>query len=292
MSSTYTAILSEQAFRRLSESGEEPEESSGWLTVKCGSISSSSSDEEALISIPQTLESVQGLEFLGFSSSAAEEILDAYQAASAQIPNDDILTHAKIHIRYAHDATLDTDDWDGALVDMGLKHELRQNILYPEFAALRRKESAKYWALDTLNARYAFLRSINDYVLEHAGGKKKAAGTREFVSLELVLRIPASKFPPPRRAERIDTTSAPQHLSSLPHQSINPCLTAKLSWSRAATQYACSKRSAHHYTKWTPTRFKELSPRTQVTFQATNDCSILASNVRLESSMQHMLDSG
>ena len=138
----------------------------GWQTIRCMALSdSSSSDSEASVDVPQSLESPEAMEFLGFTHEAALEIFQRFQNASTILDDDCILEYAKGHVRSVPDVGCPEDDWTSAMIAMGITQALCQQILDPRFTDLRLTQNACFWVLDTIEVKYDFLLSLDDNVL-------------------------------------------------------------------------------------------------------------------------------
>ena len=166
--STRTRVLSESAHRTLSEFGEDVPLHNGWQRIRCVALSesSSSTDSDASIDIPELLESTQAMEFLGFAPEAALDIYKRFLNGSKLLPNDSILQYAKGHVRSVPDVGLVEDDWNSAILGMGITQSLCSQILDPEFKDLRLTQNAQFWVLDTIEAKYIFLYSLEQNILK------------------------------------------------------------------------------------------------------------------------------
>ena len=162
-----TPVLSEEALNRLREYGEPVTSDGGslWISLSAISSSPSSKNDTTKIHIPQYLESVQALEFLGFAPAPAQEILDRFNSAFEEHPHAQILDYATDYVRSAPDGVSPEDDWEGALESMGVKESLKDSILNPSHADIRMTETASYWVLDTMDAKNAWLKGLNSDIL-------------------------------------------------------------------------------------------------------------------------------
>ncbi|KAK1818936.1 hypothetical protein LTR12_006624 [Friedmanniomyces endolithicus] len=146
-------------------------------------LSSSDSDTDDSIVIPDNLISVATLEICGFTSEAANEIFDAYENRDGPYPPslDELAIQYITGAAYQHDAIAYEDDWAGALAGMGIKAEKRQAILDPEFTQLRMRGTAETWAKDIVQTIYDWFRDDLDNILTHtsksAKGHKPRAGS-------------------------------------------------------------------------------------------------------------------
>ena len=128
---------------------------SGYRTVSLMSYSSSSEESEASFELPENLNSVACLEFVGFSALAAEKIFATWEAGQRgplSIDSsllDEALCHIKANARHL-DAWDNDDDWQTALSTMGISMEMCERILDPKFAAIRLTGCACSWATDSV----------------------------------------------------------------------------------------------------------------------------------------------
>lgn len=95
------------------------------------------------IEIPETLESKETYEFIGFDEDVAFEILERYSNNDPDMPGN-FLQFAQYHIGTELDAYTEHDNWDARMESMGVAKALRNAILIPEFDDLRYTQSAKY----------------------------------------------------------------------------------------------------------------------------------------------------
>lgn len=165
-SSTQTQVLNQSTYHLLSESGEYITFRDGWQTIRCVALSeSSSSDSEGSVEVPTVLESLETLEFLGFTPEAGKNILERFENALDLIEDPCILDYAKGHVRSVPDVGCPDDDWNSAMLAMGITQTLCNKILDPEFTDLRLTQNARYWVIDTIEAKFLFLTTLNANVL-------------------------------------------------------------------------------------------------------------------------------
>ncbi len=128
----------------------------GWQIIRAAAVSEFSSDSDASVKIPELLESPEAMQFLGFTEKAAAEIYDRYLQGSARFAGEEIFGYAKDHIRSDTDASAESDDWDETLASMGIKSDMRLQIMDSEFEHIRLTANAIHWALKTIQAKYHF----------------------------------------------------------------------------------------------------------------------------------------
>ena len=116
-------------------------------------------------SIPTVLESLETLEFLGFTPEAGKRILERFNNSLELIPEPYILDYIKAHIRSFRDVGCLEDDWNSTMLAMGVTQTLCDKILDPEFTNLRLTQNAQYWVIDTMEAKFHFLKSLDANIL-------------------------------------------------------------------------------------------------------------------------------
>jgi hypothetical protein len=217
-SSFQTPVLNQHTYHLLSESGEHISIRDGWQTIRCVALSqSSSSDSEGSVEVPTFLESLETLEFLGFTPEAGRMILARFENALDLVEDPCIFDYAKGHIRSMPDVGCLEDDWNSAILAMGITQTMCDKILDPEFSDIRLTQNARYWVIDTIEAKFLFLTSLNTNVL---GSKVSDQGP---VSLQARLErskksSSASSQPQKYKAER---EPQPQILASAVPQAIS-----------------------------------------------------------------------
>ena len=218
-SSTLTQVLNKATYQVLSESGEYVAIRDGWQTIRCVALSeSSSSDSEGSIEVPIVIESLETLEFLGFTPEAGKRILARFEDASDLMEDAYLLDFAKGQIRSVPDVGCPEDDWNSAILAMGITQTLSDKIMDPEFRDLRLTQNARYWVIDIIEAKFLFLTSLDTNVL---GSRASAQGP---VSLQARLERSkkssgASSQAQKHKAERepqpqLQTSAAPQAISA------------------------------------------------------------------------------
>lgn len=159
---TTTKVLSQSSLSKLATSGSDIEVYGGWRYIHSKHyMSESSSSSDNIVAIPDELESVQTLKFLGFTENAADLTFKRFQRAQSKWQDEEIISYAKGTVRAGNDAVDDTDNWDEAMRSMGIDEQLRGRILDPRYANIRRTETAMHWVIDTITDLYEFLTSFN-----------------------------------------------------------------------------------------------------------------------------------
>lgn len=75
-------------------------------------MSESSSSSDSIVAIPDEVESVQTLKFLGFTENAADLTFKRFQRAQSKWLNEEIISYTKATVRAGNDAVDDEDNWD------------------------------------------------------------------------------------------------------------------------------------------------------------------------------------
>lgn len=130
------------------------------IPTSCFSSSPPSSPEQ-VITVPEDLNSLEFLLFVGFDKTIARTIWRVWQQRGER-PHW-VIDYARHYIREQgreFDAAGQDGDWDGALRNMGLSADLRRRILNPAFDQIRLLQSAREWALDSINLAMDFLQSL------------------------------------------------------------------------------------------------------------------------------------
>ncbi|KAL9024773.1 MAG: hypothetical protein Q9196_006267 [Gyalolechia fulgens] len=155
-----------KAFEIVSDPNFSSHSRSPCISSKAASLPSlsSSSDTES-IDIPQVLESVETLTFIGFVSTAASIIFNKYQESLLVCDWCELLDFIRGHIESSDDAASEDADWDQAILDMGIKPSIKDQILDPQLTTTRPSETARHWVLDTLITKFLWRKSLNTLVL-------------------------------------------------------------------------------------------------------------------------------
>lgn len=109
----------------------------GWQIIRVAAVSESSSDSDASVKIPELLESPEAMQFLVFTGKAAAEIYERYLQGSARFAGEEIIGYAKGHIRSDTYVGVELDDLDAALASMGIKSDMRLQIMDPKLEHIR-----------------------------------------------------------------------------------------------------------------------------------------------------------
>ncbi|KAL9118352.1 MAG: hypothetical protein Q9187_005106 [Circinaria calcarea] len=129
------------------------------VSASSGSSHDSGYSSDYIVDIPEQLESVQTLRFMGFDEEAAGNIWTRWAELSKD-PDfpDEFQTMADAYIGSIKvDAEDETDNWHAVLRQLGISKELIDVIMIPEYSDLRMTASAKYWLRDTFAMRFRSL---------------------------------------------------------------------------------------------------------------------------------------
>jgi hypothetical protein len=107
--------------------------------------------------IPEIRESIATLRVVGFTEQAASAILHRWWFVSVTNPDREIkffdCMTGHIHA-YPDDAWALREDWNGVLKGISIRKGTRERILDPEFTSIRLTNTAKGWAVDTIEIRW------------------------------------------------------------------------------------------------------------------------------------------
>ena len=113
---------------------------------------------ESTVMVPEIMESVQTLQWLGFNHDTAQQLFQTWKNFH---PDDssDFLTVALEHLEYhsCEDACGDDEDWLRTFADLGIADELVSAVMDPLFKGVRLTHSAKEWVAETLQGRFEVL---------------------------------------------------------------------------------------------------------------------------------------
>lgn len=116
------------------------------------------------------LVSPQTLEFIGFTSQAAQIILSRFHEMDEESMNftgdhivpDELLTAARIYIQSKPDCSGTKADWNYCLIMMGLDAPMRSAIVYDDGDGFRFTRSCAEWALEFVETRFLELKELID----------------------------------------------------------------------------------------------------------------------------------
>ena len=115
--------------------------------------------------LPETIESVQTLQYLGVTHDAALEAFAVFalQSVLKEYVNTEFVEWAKRHVEKFPDCSEDDDvsTWDDVMRVMGVQELRRDAVLDPRFAELRQEHTAKYWVIQTMEEKWKHLVEFN-----------------------------------------------------------------------------------------------------------------------------------
>ena len=166
MSYTSSSVLTRHARQSLTEDGALLAESTSFIRLSRSAYSSS--DDDSVVELPAQVESIETLEWMGFTSEKAKQLFDSWQLS--QNEEADFWRTIEQSVVSGYDAVHVTDDWPGAIASMGLSRAFRKRIVAPEFNEIRQTQSAKYWVEETLGTMFRFLIQLpNDILAKKVG---------------------------------------------------------------------------------------------------------------------------
>ena len=166
--------ISESVESQLLALGTYTSTANGWRSLSTASYRSSSTDSDVTVEVPEIIDSIETLKFVGFTDEAAEQIWRAFSALREEWPDMASMIHiAKAHVRRGSDAFEATHDWDAAMTTMGIGPNLRACILTPGYENIRLGRSAMEWVIETIEDRYGFLRSLGTWITTPQHGRQR-----------------------------------------------------------------------------------------------------------------------
>ena len=146
----------------------------GWRLLSTTSYTSFSTDTDATIEIPEFINGVETLKFIGFHDEATEETWHNFCLVRERVGDDASLIHiAKARVRRGTDAYEFHHDWDAAMATMGIGPALRACILTPGYEDIRFSKSAMEWVVEPIEHRYEFLKSLGDWITTPQHGRQR-----------------------------------------------------------------------------------------------------------------------
>ncbi|KAH9217060.1 hypothetical protein DL95DRAFT_386889 [Leptodontidium sp. 2 PMI_412] len=114
--------------------------------------------------IPEFMESVETLEYIGWGEEKATDIWARWEIVKQTESNE--ITFQQRFLEYALSAIPDLkledrqEDWDAEMLNWGVGDELRAAIMDEAYTNIRLTESAQYWVKDTMEIRYLSLERL------------------------------------------------------------------------------------------------------------------------------------
>ncbi|KAJ5427387.1 hypothetical protein N7465_002457 [Penicillium sp. CMV-2018d] len=114
-------------------------------------------------------ESVEVLEYIGFTLDAARLIYDRYcnRPSPSQNP-DDLMAYVSGHLASLNLRQYDNMSPQEALAHVGLNRQIQEGITDPRFSHIFGTQTLVYWAKDTVETNYAALLSQQQLLQSHA----------------------------------------------------------------------------------------------------------------------------
>lgn len=110
---------------------------------------------------------MESLRFIGFKRIAAESILQRFHSALVEHWNMgiDFYSFVEAFLDESPENVFERDDdWNAVLKRMGIRKEVRIDILNPDYDHIRLSRSAKDWAIETIKDGWIFLTRIDKAV--------------------------------------------------------------------------------------------------------------------------------
>jgi hypothetical protein len=135
-----------------------PKRGASWRQISIYSSSSSSEDDTIIIEIPESLDSLETLTWCGFDEDTASTfIVPEWERQNELFPERDraLMDEA---MRFLRSKILDENqDWHASLRILGLKTDLINRIMNPEFDDIRVGGTPRFWAIDSVKEAYSYL---------------------------------------------------------------------------------------------------------------------------------------
>ena len=144
-------------------------------SVRFRSFNSSHNDT---LDLPESAYSTAALEFIGFTSEMASEILANWTSRPDPNQNpDDLIDYVLAHPHRLSSPLYQNYSLAQAMVALGLTQEFRDALLDPGFTMIFLTETPQYWIRDTLRVNYLTLlqlqRCLNNYAKRSLAKKAK-----------------------------------------------------------------------------------------------------------------------
>lgn len=139
-----------------------------------------SQDRTSWLIVPAELVSQQTLQYLGFTSGAAQTILsrflaidnDSMQMDGEHIASDELLKLAHFFIKDSEDCSGPEADWNQCLVEMGIDVELRSAMLHDDGDEIRFTRTCAEWVVEFVETRWLDLKVLIEQ--SHEGSQHAA----------------------------------------------------------------------------------------------------------------------
>lgn len=145
----------------------------GWITIRC--INPDIGDITECV--PEKIESVETVQYLGLTRDAAIEALCEYprQYKLTEYVNMEFVEWAKKYVEKFPDCAENdaVSELDDAMRVMGVQDGRRKAILEPSFAALRQQHTVKYWVMHMMEERWRDLIGLNQKLKSELAKSRK-----------------------------------------------------------------------------------------------------------------------
>lgn len=199
--------------RRVSAAAFAPPQVTGVSSSSSSSSSSTASfavrgfapvPQGATVNFPCAADSPAGLEFIGFTSQAAEEIFTRWSARpDPDINPDQLLDYAFSYVRSKDPS--EASPGRETMTRMGISNKMQDALTDPAFADVAATETQQFWIRDTLQVNYASLHNLQ------ARLKKIAKSSKAKGKGKAVTQPPPG---PPFIASSVPTTTASFNVDS------------------------------------------------------------------------------
>jgi hypothetical protein len=114
------------------------------------------------LDLPETANSIPGLEFIGFDSKTATHIFNTYNkykepSSSPEAANYDFFTFIPGHVNAINSSKFDGLSERESMIKLGLLQSVQDAILDPGFSQVYNTETLGFWIEDTLKVNYTTL---------------------------------------------------------------------------------------------------------------------------------------
>jgi hypothetical protein len=171
------------------------------------SFKSKSPLSDRLVDLPSLADSEEGLEWIGFEEDAAAEIWNNYSTRPDPQQNPyDLFKHVTGHLSRINLKPLSQSPPSVSMTTLGIKQNMQDAILDPDFSDVFRTQDLRYWLKDTLYVNYLVLKMAlerSNRLEQTTLGKNKETPKRpnlqdsefEFTKNLTILKEGLPKFP-------------------------------------------------------------------------------------------------
>ncbi|KAI9839655.1 MAG: hypothetical protein M1819_002281 [Sarea resinae] len=170
-STTSVRVISDSALQILRARGDDAPLRNGVRAVSNTSyLSESSIESKETVMIPEASESLETLVFVEFTPEIAQKIRDWYQQDLWLMPwKTGVVNYGEKHILSFDDnpSCHETDEQRYQVMDnMGILKGYQKRLMTEEFRQLRLTGTVQEWFMDTMHARWEFLKSLDDVLAD------------------------------------------------------------------------------------------------------------------------------